>query len=112
MPRVITIVVLGVVAVLTGCGGGDSGKPASADVSIADFKFSPAAIEVKRGGTVEWRNADRAQHTATAEEGSSFQFDTGTLRKGRARKVKFSRKGTFTYVCSFHPFMQGKVSVK
>ncbi len=97
---------------VAGCGGGSDASPKVTYVDVEDFMFRPARIEVPSGGKVVWRNADKAKHTATAKEGSGSQFDTGTVRKGAARGVTFTKRGTFAYVCSFHAFMEGTVEVR
>lgn len=95
-------------------GGGDAGGGAAAvdaaQVDIADFKYEPMEVTVKTGGTVTWTNSDAANHTASGEplgEG----FDTGTLGKGDSKEVAFEQAGTFQYVCLFHQFMTGTVTV-
>lgn len=101
-----------VAVALAGCGGGGGASPDASYVGMTSFTFRPARIEVPAGGKVFWRNFDKAKHTATSKEGSGFQFDTGTLRRGASRGVRFAKKGTFAYVCAFHPFMEGTVEVK
>ena len=88
----------------------DTGGPAvqAATVDITDFKYKPATVTVKAGGTVEWTNNDTAPHTATADDQS---FDTGSLSQGDAKKVTFDEAGTFAYICTFHPFMKATVEV-
>jgi plastocyanin len=98
-------------AALSACGGGGGSAakaPASAAVDIADFKFKPATIEVKVGGTVRFTNRDHAEHTATMTGG----FDTGRLSKGQSKVVVLRKAGTFVYRCDFHPFMTAKAVVK
>jgi plastocyanin len=95
----------------------DSAQPAedtggapvqAATVDISDFAYDPATITVSKGGTVEWTNGDDAPHTATAQDDS---FDTGSLDKGDSAKVTLKETGTFIYICTFHPFMEGTVKV-
>ncbi|MGI8477693.1 MAG: plastocyanin/azurin family copper-binding protein, partial [Thermomicrobiales bacterium] len=52
---------------------------AQESVAIADFSFTPNALEVAAGTTVTWTNTDTVPHTATADDGS---FDSGPLAKG------------------------------
>jgi plastocyanin len=80
-----------------------------ASVPIADFKFMPAAVHVKVGGRVTWANRDTSAHTATADQGPTF--DTGTLKQGKRKTLTFATAGTFTYHCAFHAFMKGTVTV-
>ncbi len=84
--------------------------PASTDeaaVGIADFKFMPPDVEVPIGGSVVWTNNDKQPHTAT----SAGSFDAGAIQPGASATVAFRTAGTFTYICSFHPFMTGTVTV-
>ena len=39
-------------------------------------------------------------------------FDTDTLTKGQSKTVILRKPGTYPYVCSFHPFMKGTVTVQ
>ena len=81
---------------------------ASGGVNIQGFAFHPGGITVHTGDTVTWTNADSADHTATANDGS---FDTGTLGNGASGSHTFNSAGTFSYHCSIHPFMHGTVTV-
>ncbi len=76
-------------------------------VGIADFKFTPPDVKVPVGGSVVWTNNDKQPHTAT----SSGSFDAGAIQPGASATVAFQTAGTFTYICSFHPFMTGTVTV-
>ena len=79
---------------------------ASASVTMKDFSFSPASVTVDVGDSVTWANRGREPHTATGDG-----FDTGTLDAGESGSAKFSRAGSFAYVCSIHPNMRGTVRV-
>jgi plastocyanin len=75
-------------------------------VRMVGFAFKPATLRTRVGGTVTWRNEDAAPHTATASGFSSPQ-----LRKGGTYRRRFTKAGTYTYVCALHPGMTGKVVV-
>ena len=77
-------------------------------VIVKDFSFSPAAITVRVGELVTWTNSGPSAHSATARDGS---FDTGTLSKGGSRSHTFTQPGSFAYICTPHPFMNGTVRV-
>jgi LPXTG-motif cell wall-anchored protein len=81
---------------------------ASTGVTISDFKFSPSGVTVNVGDTVTWSNNGPTAHSATATDGS---FDTGILSKGGSGSHTFSQAGTFSYICTPHPFMKGTVTV-
>ena len=82
---------------------------AEESVTIENFAFDPADLTVSVGDTVTWSNDDSAAHTATADGGS---FDTGTIASGNAKSVTFSKAGTFTYHCSIHATMTGRIVVE
>lgn len=86
-----------------------AGAQQKADVSIKNFKFVPATVKVKAGGTVTFTNQDAAAHTATSDKGGVF--DTNGLDKGKSKTVTFKTPGTYAYHCDFHPFMKGTVVV-
>ena len=88
-------------------GTGAADAPMEAAVEISDFAFGPAEITIAVGGTVTWTNTDGQAHTAT----SSGNFDTGSIDADATASVTFDEPGTFTYICSFHPFMTGTVTV-
>ncbi len=77
-------------------------------VQIVDFAFEPAMVMIEPGTTVTWTNAGDRPHTVTADDGS---FDSGRLDPGEQYSFTFDQPGTFTYVCGFHPEMQGSVMV-
>ena len=88
----------------------DAAKDA-VDIDIADFKYAPPAVAVKTGGSVTWTNSDSAAHTATRSSGDGA-FDTDKLDQGQSKKLTFSEPGTYAYICAFHPFMKGTVTVQ
>jgi plastocyanin len=79
---------------------------ASPAVTIRDFSFAPATVNVKAGDTVTWKNDGKADHTATGKG-----FDTGVLSPGASGSFTFKDAGTFAYVCTIHPNMKGTVKV-
>lgn len=85
-----------------------SGAAGVTQVDIANFKFAPPTLAVEAGARVRWTNNDGAPHTASAD-GS---FDTGDLKKGESATVKLDKPGSYSYVCRFHAFMTGTVTVK
>jgi len=72
--------------------------------------FSPPTITVVIGvnNTVEWVNNDTAPHTVTATDRS---FDSGNMNPADTWTYTFTQSGTYTYTCSYHPWMKGTVIV-
>jgi plastocyanin len=81
---------------------------ATVEVQVVDFAFEPAMVMIEAGDTVTWTNTGDRPHTITADDGS---FDSGRLDPGEQFSFTFNEPGTFTYVCGFHPEMQGSVMV-
>jgi plastocyanin len=79
-----------------------------AAVTIVDFAFQPASLEVPAGTTVTWTNSGAATHTVTADNGA---FDSGRLASGANFSQTFDTAGTFTYHCEIHPQMTGTIVV-
>lgn len=79
-------------------------------VSITNFRFSPAAITVKKGTTVTWTNNDSATHTVTETDTLSGP-KSSSLAKGQSYEFTFASAGTYHYNCSIHPNMVGTVTV-
>ncbi len=77
------------------------------EVMIKDFAFSPSTLTVKKGTTVTWTNEDSAPHTAT----SGDVFDSGNLGTGQSFSYTFDEAGTFDYICTIHPSMEGAIIV-
>jgi plastocyanin len=76
-------------------------------VTINHFKFSPTPLHVATGTTVVFANDSKVKHTAT-RRGS---FDTGKIKPGHSVSVRFGAAGTYSYTCTIHPEMHGKIIV-
>jgi len=109
-------------SLIAGCGGSDS-KPSSqlkaaaapADasgdaVTISSFKFQPATLTVKSGAEITVTNHDSTTHTATADDGNTF--DTGDIDPGSSATFSVDKPGTVAYHCNIHPFMKATIVVK
>ncbi len=79
---------------------------AATSVQIEDFEFSPSSINVEVGETVTWTNRGDQPHSATGQA-----FDTNILRSGETGSHRFTEAGTYSYICTPHPFMKGTVRV-
>lgn len=91
---------------------GGASQPAFAqdhgEVTIVDFAFEPATLEVSAGATVSWTNTGAVVHTVTADNGA---FNSGEMSPGATVTGTFNTPGTFTYHCSIHPDMTGTLIV-
>ena len=91
---------------------------ASADstVSIKDFAYGPATIQVAVGETVTWTNEEEIMpHDVTS--GTAGGSDVGQvfasefLMPGQSFSTTFSAPGEYPYLCVLHPAMVGVVIV-
>jgi plastocyanin len=78
-------------------------------VRIANLSFGASEVRVRAGTRVRWVNADQVQHSVTAEDGA---FDSGLIDSGRSFERVFVRPGSYSYHCTPHPFMHGRVVVE
>ena len=92
-------------------------RPAAQVVVPEEDRFTPFAVTIRAGQTVEWVNRDTDDHTVV----SDAAFDT-TGHKGTDRllpgtdsnhgqpgtvTLRFERPGTFVYYCRFHAHLDG-----
>jgi len=77
-------------------------------VTIKNFSFGQP-ISVTAGSTVTWRNSDGEPHTVVSVDGL---FRSAALDTGETFSFKFTKQGTFKYVCTIHPRMVSTVTVK
>jgi plastocyanin len=84
---------------------------AVAQVTIADFSFSPTPLTVAQGTSVVWHNNGPHTHTSTVD-GTLGLWDTGDLATGATSSaVVFQAGGVYPYHCKIHPSMHGMIRV-
>jgi plastocyanin len=108
--RLTVVLAVAVPVLATGCGGAHLGKPVATNEVLLpkSYKFEPAAIVVKAGTSVTWRNADNFSHTVKVEDGADHK-----LGQGKSVTIRFAKPGTYRYLCTLHPHdMRGEVIVK
>ena len=82
--------------------------PGSSSVAIVDFDYTPATFTCPVGTRVTWINRGVALYTVTARDGS---FDSGFMAPGGTFSRTYGTPGTYLYICSIHPNMQGTVRI-
>ena len=70
--------------------------------------YSPVTRKIAPGTWVTWSNAGTDAHTVTAADDS---FDSGELDPSEGFSWYFDESGTYDYVCTLHPWMQGRIIV-
>ena len=84
-----------------------AGKPTTHTIIMQAVSYAPTALTVKRGDTVVWVNKDPFPHTAT----SAGHFDSKSIAPGASWKYKANKVGVFPFTCTFHPNMNGTLTV-
>ena len=79
-------------------------------VKIDNFTFAPTPLTVPAGTTVQWVNRDDIPHTVVSDDKATFK--SKALDTDEGYSYTFSKSGTYTYFCSIHPKMTGKVVVQ
>jgi plastocyanin len=82
-----------------------------AKISIDNFTFSPAEIDVAVGTNVTWTNNDDIPHMIVDADNPKTS-KSPPLDTGDSYSHVFDKPGTYHYFCSLHPHMQGTVVVK
>lgn len=109
--RLIAAVTIAALALLgAGCGGGDGGGSAAEDVpagqvNVLDNRFVPETIEILPGETVTWDFQGATLHNVVGDGFKSENKRDGTFEH------TFNSAGTYDYVCTLHPGMNGTVEV-
>ena len=91
-------------------GGGSGGTGPGTRVTMKDIKFHPGSVTIKPGGKVTWTNEDSVGHDVTGDDFESGS--PGGIDGGSTFSHTFNKPGTYHYVCSVHPGMEGTVKVK
>jgi len=77
-------------------------------IKISGFKFVDNEISINVGTSIIWTNNDTSMHTATSIDS---KFDSGYLYENQTYEFKFRNAGVYTYRCSLHSGMIGKINV-
>jgi plastocyanin len=87
----------------------DQPSGTATEVKIDNFVFGPQTITVPVGATVTWTNKDDIPHTTVSTDGV---FKSKVMDTDEKFSFKFNKAGTYSYFCSVHPKMTGKVVVQ
>jgi len=85
------------------------GAGAAQTVAIDGTAFEPREVTVAAGETVEWINRDPFPHNVSSSAGV---FRSGALQPDERWTYRATTRGTFPYVCTLHPGMNGVLHVR
>jgi plastocyanin len=81
---------------------------AAGSVDTFDFGFDPADDTIEVGDTLTWENSGETIHTVKGDG-----FFSKAINPGDSYEHKFTKPGTYDYICTLHPDqMRGTVVVK
>ena len=77
------------------------------------LNFAPVNVTLAKGGTVKWTNNDPTPHTVTSTSvpSGAQSFDSKNMAQGSTFTYAFTVSGTYLYICAYHPWMHGAVTV-
>jgi plastocyanin len=113
--RTIVLAAIGTgLAIMLALGGGRLPSAAAAEapvVVIDNYMFMPDTVTIAVGGSVTWVNHDSDIHSIAADD-TPPTFKSAGLDTDDKFSFTFTKAGVYTYHCSLHPHMIGKIVVK
>ena len=88
---------------------GTEAAPSGHEVTIDNFMFTPATLTVNVGTPITWTNHDDIPHTVVSDDKT---FKSRALDTDEKFTFTPTKPGTYSYFCSIHPKMVGKVVVQ
>lgn len=77
-------------------------------VNLRNFRFSPANVRIRAGGTLKYKFGDEAKHNVTWADGPALA-STKTLGKGEVDPTTFKVPGRYKLFCYLHPVLMQQV---
>jgi plastocyanin len=77
------------------------------NISVINYAFAPAVLNVAKGDTVVWINQDPVTHKI-----AGGALNGPAMSTGQSYSFVFNTPGTFEYHCAIHPSMKGTIIVK
>jgi plastocyanin len=84
-------------------------KSSPTEVRVDNFSFAPETLTVSVNSTVTWVNKDDVPHVIASNDGL---FKSKGLDTDDKYSYTFNKAGTYSYYCSIHPKMVGKIVVQ
>lgn len=83
--------------------------PGANEVWMQNEAFTPSTLNVSVNSTVTWTNKDNTTHNVSSDDKS---FVSSDMNNGATFQHQFTKTGTYTYHCTFHSNMTGKIVVQ
>jgi plastocyanin len=86
------------------------GATRTQSVTVGDNYFRPTSLTVRAGTKVQWKWAGVLLHNVSVRSGP-VKFHSRTLVRGSFSYV-FTKRGSYALVCTIHPSMTERVTVR
>ena len=70
-------------------------------IVMKSISYDPKTMTIKAGESVQWINQSMTEHSASADDG--ITFETGLVQPSKkSNAIEMTKPGTFSYHCSVH----------
>lgn len=86
-------------------------QPLNYNINIRNYAFYPALLKIKVGDTVTWTNKDDDSHNIRSDPVGG-EINSTKLKWNEQYLHTFTQPGNYTYYCSIHAGMRGRIVVE
>lgn len=108
MPKILAAVVL---FAAVAAGASPAAAARTVTVELRDIEFSKRTVQIRRGDSVRWVWRDRVVSHDVTSRGRP-RFRSSDTKIAGTHRVRFTRAGTYRYICTIHPNMRARVVVR
>lgn len=90
---------------------GNAQGAATRTVHIKDIDFSPRVLKISRGTSVRWSFEDKGTPHNVTSRGMT-RFRSSTTKQSGSYTFRFTKAGTYRYICTIHLNMKGTIVVR
>ena len=80
-------------------------------MSLQDFQFAPAAVQIQPGEKVDFNFEGPSAHNVVIRRGQIDRYDSAVTEPGNTKSHRFLYPGGFALLCDIHERMTARVAV-